>query len=716
MKPVVLCILTGFAGLAGGIFLCRWQPAVFTASGRDRILTLQPGASAGPEGAAGATAAQNPDLDKAHAAAAVHTGNPRALVELTSLFRSGDPFRSSAEIRQRLAGLTGADCLTLAAQLTSIRAYTPENQAVSEALFDRWSEADPDAMLNWALSPAARSQGSSSALNTMFTKIASRDLGKAKSMLARITDPAQKRTALYGIGAAAASDPGGVARLMESESSPGDWSSSYQMRQVLSTWANKDPQAAAAYVGAMKSTPMRDRAMEGLASTWACNDFDGAWQWANSLKTPRDRNGALPEVLASLAGVDPNRAAGLAMKLPNGQLRNNALAEVSQRWVYADKDTMLAWMDKLPIQDRATVVDGAAWYLSYTDPGRAMEIYEKLPPGEQRGRMISYLMDNLAGKDPELAIKQLERIPQGKSRADAMQNMIGTWAASDPKKAAAWLEKQTGPGFVAAAGTLTRAWAQEDPEAALSWALKHQSGADEDYSFASTALTSLAANDPKAAAEKLNEITDPKLRQNLVESLAASWTDSGARDAEKWARTLSAADQRLALRSIAGNLTSSQPEEASRILTELASGGQDSKDLEDTASKIAASRASYAAAESIEWATSLPSALQSKAVAGAVGQWVQSDRAGVSEWINNQPHGAVRDSATGALVRQLAWDDPETALTWSADIGDADQQRSAADEVFNRWRSRDPARTTVAIQASNLPAEEQQRLLDKLNK
>ena len=98
------------------------------------------------------------------------------------------------------------------------------------------------------------------------------------------------------------------------------------------------------------------------------------------------------------------------------------------------------------------------------------------------------------------------------------------------------------------------------------------------------------------------------------------------------------------------------------------------------------------------------------------GEWFNRDSIAASEWVANLPPSANRDSAASRLVGHLiSADSPDidSAMHWAESIGDQHQRDLLLSNVFVQLLKDNPEAGREAVEASALPKEAKQRLLER---
>ena len=110
-------------------------------------------------------------------------------------------------------------------------------------------------------------------------------------------------------------------------------------------------------------------------------------------------------------------------------------------------------------------------------------------------------------------------------------------------------------------------------------------------------------------------------------------------------------------------------------------------------------------------------AVQLRHGVGAESRITRSARvAAASEWVTTLPPTYAKDTDISGLVdyliKQSSDPDPEAAAHWAAASVDPEGRGRRLQRVGEAWFKRDPAGAAAAIEASTLPADVKQTLLN----
>ncbi len=255
------------------------------------------------------------------------------------------------------------------------------------ALADAWARSAPAAALAWAQAlpdPADRTP----ALETVLRNVSERDPLEAIALAQKsLTGLALERTLSIAIQRLTNTDPTAAAERV-GMMPPGDtqtmtavnvaraladqkgidvaltWIAGLPvellrwivLNNVLTTWSQKDPLAAARYVAEMPPGGGLDFAAQHMGLLLGNKPHD-AIMWAEALPTTTARDGAFVSIASAWAQREPTEAVKWAVTLQGEPLRTNALAGAFTYWQMMDQNAARAWLEQadLPPATKAKV-------------------------------------------------------------------------------------------------------------------------------------------------------------------------------------------------------------------------------------------------------------------------------------------------------------------------------------------------------------------------
>jgi hypothetical protein len=144
------------------------------------------------------------------------------------------------------------------------------------------------------------------------------------------------------IGQVAGTDVQTALSLTQNLSGP---ARSNAMSNVIMTWANNDPSAAAAYVAQMPAGSDQDNNMGMIAANWIQSDPGGATQWLNSLPAGPGKDSALGSAVSNSFDQNPADAMSLASAISDDSKRQSLEQGRASQWLNTDRTAATAWIE-----------------------------------------------------------------------------------------------------------------------------------------------------------------------------------------------------------------------------------------------------------------------------------------------------------------------------------------------------------------------------------
>jgi len=206
--------------------------------------------------------------------------------------------------------------------------------------------------------------------------------------------------------------------------------------------ARTDPLAAAATLGRIEDSPLRDERLYDLMVIWT--------------------------------EIDPRQAADWVVNLPIGSLKTDATAELGLSWGTADPESAARWVEENIFTENAPA--GAASLTSVwarSDPDSAAEWVASLDTETPaRREAIKALAEKLGALDSQRGLAWLGQLSSQDRNLVALQ-FVTSWSSIDPEAAANWL--RSGSANLNAKTrdvttlSLIHSWTSVNPESASQW-------------------------------------------------------------------------------------------------------------------------------------------------------------------------------------------------------------------------------------------------------
>jgi hypothetical protein len=217
---------------------------------------------------------------------------------------------------------------------------------------------------------------------------------------------------------------------------------------VLKSWASVDPASAAKYytenprqfaMMAMggRGGPMGNESGAAIiASQWAQKDPAAAMAWAASLTA--DKGQAMNAVITEMAKTDPQKAAAMIKQMDAAD-QAAAYTSVADKFGSLDFAGAQSWIRTLPADQQAAAMASAIGGLAKTDPERAAREISAMAAGDDKNRMMSQVVRELARKDPAAAGALLRGQADEGVQRDGMRELLPSWVGKNPAEALAFV-------------------------------------------------------------------------------------------------------------------------------------------------------------------------------------------------------------------------------------------------------------------------------------
>lgn len=638
-----------------------------------------------------------------------------ASVLLKSLDPSGG-LKAQASILQYVSSLDGPAARALALSFEGKGYSTDRNaNAMREAVFTRWAELDHDAVLNSARASGDyyhRWMGLSAGLNAMALKDPATAWEKASSM-----GPLKAEAQRTLISSMATTNPGeAFALTTRIDGVYARWA----MENVMSSWADRDPEAAGKAATGLPQGPMRAAAIGGLMERLAISDFKAASAFAAALTAPHERVAALSSALGSLSRIKPEETLTLLETADVGNNRgdivNQAISSIAMRNFDEAMTRAAAFTN---FADKTGALSALAEAASDEDRTKLLALAATLPANLARSIYQGNIWERVYS-DPKGMAESVEKIPLAAVREQAMNQAAQSLSYYQPDDAAALFGKlQSASQKPEVAGRIAERMADLDPEKAVEWAQKLGTEALKKTALAS-AIQKWAGTDPGKAGQEIAKISNTETRAEVTRSVARGLAGRSLAEAERWVESLNGGDRSSALGSVVEQAATQAPERVeslySRFATTLTPEAAGRSENQAVARTVATQLAQTDATRAATWSLSLPEGgARDEAISGVVSTWAAYDAVGASQWLHQLPSGKGRDLATGNLVSTIARDDPESAWAWAISIGDAARRREAAGAALSGWKANgDVTAARAALSEGGFSQEELTELARKL--
>ena len=274
--------------------------------------------------------------------------------------------------------------------------------------------------------------------------------------------------------------------------------------QLVQSWANTNPKQAADFMLGKHDSDEKHKidrwshtifgqGMWNVLHSWADSSFSDAAKWVDAVEDPQLKS----ELHKSILAMTDDREAALeyALERINDPVMLDAVISRSESFARAGDATA-----------------GLAW------------AKENLKAPEHFEKFERELIDGLLRWRPSEAIEYLDDLPSGTAKTDSYQTAAEHWGRAEPENVKAWLDKLP-PGEERDAATLGLAegWLDNDLETAEKWIASIPSDNLRDQLTDRHARARMHVKDIDRSIEIAQQIHDPHLREQTMESILYTW-------------------------------------------------------------------------------------------------------------------------------------------------------------------------------------------------
>lgn len=452
-----------------------------------------------------------------------------------------------------------------------------------------------------------------------------------------------------------------------------------------------------------------------LAAEWAKKDPAAALAWANGLESGKVRTDALAAIATTLLEKDPAAALKVLESMPPTAARSRLGADYVGALAKTDPEAAWKYLEaNLKGVARLQGIATLAAVKSATDPVGALKMLREHGIGDlNRSSLMKTKVDSpgrrsmgfYSGTD---FVGEVLKAAVVKDPAGVMQLLAETGsihkdrAREDPFSG----EGPHSEGYLAR--SLFKEWAAKDPAAAARWTASQTPG-EAMRDLAKSAAAPWFAADPAAVRAFAASLPEGAGRNDFIQTTASLMAGNDPAGALTWTAQNGGAET---LGPVFQSLAQSNPELAATHFAAMPPEVQAARMQELT--DILGKRAPGAA---VGFYQSLPPEQQASVkLYDTTVSFARQDPKAASEWVTTLPPAMAKDTAISGLVdyliKQSSDPDPEAAAHWAAASVDPDGRGRRLQRVGEAWFKRDPAGAAAAIEASTLPADVKQTLLN----
>jgi hypothetical protein len=176
-----------------------------------------------------------------------------------------------------------------------------------------------------------------------------------------------------------------------------------------------------------------------VLEVWAARDVVAAYEWVAS-QPPSGAGELFVTVLQRYLEESPEQASQLVVELPEGQARTRLIERYTRQLAATDAATALDWLaqfgEDVPTHHaRSSTFE--QW--AERDPWAAIDHAALNVDGEEGFELVAEVASQMGRENPGGLAGSLCRVPET-HRALAAEQLAGTWTATEPARAREWID------------------------------------------------------------------------------------------------------------------------------------------------------------------------------------------------------------------------------------------------------------------------------------
>ncbi len=504
----------------------------------------------------------------------------------------------------------------------------------------------------------------------IFAQWGAKDIDKATQAALQLPDPKERNQYIQTMAnALAQKDPqAAVAWLNQIPAGPAHESA---QNGVISTWGYLDPQAAIAWAKNLPDATTRNTLLAGMLSSWSNKDLKGALAEALQFPNGEQKNGLIQGMAVNLAQTDIPGALAAMETLPPSKIKNATRESIISSWIGKDPKAAMDYLNSSVPNgpEKAAILQHILEPLVHIDPKAALVVVQSLSSARKRNDTMTEILTNWTQRDVNAAKAYIETLPEGSVKNRVMFPLISHLASSGDISSAVDMTSKLGPGQVKndAQISVAFAWARKDLPAATAYGMELPAGNTRN-SFLASVADQLSRANPSGMDEWLKKLPDAESLDQVVTHIAPRWVADNMASAKAYAMSMPPGP--------------AQDHLSTEVARQLV--GQDP-------------------VKALDWVNQLPDSDGRKTALNAVfGQWALGNPATASAYLQAMPDGPTKQSAIPVVVNNWARKDPAAAGQWLNTLPDSPQKATAASNIITNWDKSDPIQAAAWL--TQLPA------------
>lgn len=296
-------------------------------------------------------------------------------------------------------------------------------------------------------------------------------------------------------------------------------------RELISTLAQADPFRAGRVALALPTT-LQSEGAEIAARAMLARDPAAAVQWALATSGPVAAFVARKTVADQLVERDPQGGVERLRALPASEARDQMLGFAAAGWARKDSTAATGWVRGLNNDEfKNRMATSVGFAIAQTEPERAVELVEMVPPGRDRGLLFNAIGQTWVARNANAAWAWARQLPAGDGREAALSGIEAGLGGSSSRR--------TRNGVPSAGSTRSRGLVGGGGGGLAGDPSLLPPGPARDEALRRKFEEALRES-PVRAANLLATLPVPDRRDEMMDELARQWLKLDPRAAENW--------------------------------------------------------------------------------------------------------------------------------------------------------------------------------------
>ncbi|MEY2493028.1 MAG: hypothetical protein QOH24_1979 [Verrucomicrobiota bacterium] len=309
-----------------------------------------------------------------------------------------------------------------------------------------------------------------------------------------------------------------------------------KIRAFFKAWGGLNAKAALAAAITLQPSEAKSIAVKAVISA-ADNGIASSLahiinEWPPDTVSPGDRDYFLSQAATKWSRVDPVAASKFLDSSPFADSMEflTARSSIAHNWAALDPVAAIAWEQAHTSGQVAVTGAISGWWEK--DPNAA-EVYAASHLDTFSDRANAATVAGLIAKqDRERAQQWVSQLANEQARGAAESVLVSQLAFNDPRGAAEWATTLPDDSRAGAIRNAVNVWTANDQTAAEQW-VDQLSGELHDEALSGYALR-ISFKDPMTAANLAAGISDPTIRNQLLQSITGEWLRQSPHEATAW--------------------------------------------------------------------------------------------------------------------------------------------------------------------------------------